>query len=78
MGDVEDPDLYAAEPLYNWEKSEVGQWVMERSTEVPMWKRYIDPHSFGHKYMITATFEEKTLTEYYLRWGNDAAKRVPM
>jgi hypothetical protein len=28
MGDVEDPDLYAAQPLIEWEKSESGQWVM--------------------------------------------------
>ena len=29
MGDVEDPDLYAAEPLYAWQKSLPGEWVME-------------------------------------------------
>jgi len=29
MGDVEDPDLYAADPLIKWEQSEIGQWVMK-------------------------------------------------
>ena len=29
MGDVDDPDLYAAVPLIEWEKSEPGQWLME-------------------------------------------------
>jgi hypothetical protein len=28
MGDVEDPDLYAASPLYEWQQSEAGAWVM--------------------------------------------------
>ena len=27
MGDVEDPDIYAAEPIWNWEKSEQGQFL---------------------------------------------------
>ena len=78
MGDVDDPDLYAAEPLYQWQQSTHGKWVMENCTETPMWNRYLDPMTFGHKYMVTATFEAKKLTEYYLRFGNDANKRVPM
>jgi hypothetical protein len=69
MGDVDDPDLYAAEPLYEWQTSEKGQWVMERALETPMWRRIADPMSFGHRYVVTATFGSKTLTEYYLRFG---------
>jgi hypothetical protein len=78
MGDVEDPDLMVAEPIYQWQQTDHGKWVMENSAEPPMWNRYIDPASFGHKYMISATFEGKKLTEYYLRFGNAAQKRVPM
>ena len=70
MGDVEDPDLYAAEPLYNWQKSPQGEWVMENSVEPPVWHRMADLANYGHKYVITATFVEKKLTEYYLRFGN--------
>ena len=70
MGDVDDPDLYAAEPLYEWQKSEVGQWVMENAADTPEWHRYADPVSYGHKYAITAVFEMKKLTEYYLRFGH--------
>ena len=70
MGDVEDPDLYAAEPLYNWQQSPIGQWVMERAIETPVWHRMADPINWGHKYLITATFQEKHITEYYLKFGN--------
>ena len=70
MGDVEDPDLMAAEPLWNWQQSPVGQWVMERAVETPVWHRMADPTSYGHKYLITATFQEKHITEFYLRFGN--------
>lgn len=70
MGDVDDPDLYAAEPLYNWQLTDQGKWVMENAVEIPVWHRMADIASFGHKYSITATFTEKKLTEYYLRFGN--------
>ena len=79
VGDVEDPDLYAAEPMFEWQKSEAGEWVMENCCDgVPSWSRYIDPTTYGHKYMISAVFEEKKLTEFYLRFGNSAQKRVPL
>jgi hypothetical protein len=69
MGDVDDPDLYAAEPLYQWQQSDVGKWVMENSLDTPEWHRYADPMTFGHKYAVTAVFDTKRLTEYYLRFG---------
>jgi hypothetical protein len=69
MGDVDDPDLYAAEPLYQWQNSEQGQWVMANASDTPEWHRMVDIASFGHKYCITAVFESKKLTEYYLRFG---------
>ncbi len=74
QGDVDDPDLYAAEPLYNWQKSPQGEWVMENSVEPPVWHRMADPANYGHKYIVTATFAEKKLTEYYLRFGNPVEK----
>jgi hypothetical protein len=33
MGDVEDPELYAAAPIIEWEKSEKGQWLHEHSRQ---------------------------------------------
>lgn len=69
LSDVEDPDLYAAEPLYNWQQSDQGQWVMENALETPVWHRMADPVTWGHRYSITATFSTKKLTEFYLRFG---------
>ena len=73
MGDVEDPDLYAAEPLYQWQQSDAGKWVMENAIDTPEWSRIADPISYGHKYYITAVFNTKSLTEYYLRFGKNTA-----
>lgn len=67
MGDVEDPDLYAADPLLKWEKSEIGQWVMNNALETPSWHRIPDTLQFGYKYQIRAKFAGARLTEYLLR-----------
>jgi hypothetical protein len=71
MGDVEDPDLFAAEPLYQWEKSEAGQFVMEHAIDKPVWHRHLDHTIYGYTYIIVAELEKKKLSEFYLRWGKD-------
>jgi hypothetical protein len=68
MGDVDDPDLYAAEPLYQWQESPPGRWVMEHAEETPMWLRHPDPNLFGHTYIILAKLSERHLSEFYLRF----------
>jgi hypothetical protein len=69
MGDVEDPDLYAAEPMWKWQESEQGKFVMEHAVDRPEWHRHIDHTSYGYRYAITAELESKKLSEFYLRWG---------
>lgn len=68
MGDVDDPDLYAAQPLHEWEQSDIGQWVMKNSCETPTWYRMADPVSFGYRYEIQATFMGAALTEWLLKY----------
>jgi hypothetical protein len=68
MGDVEDPDLYAAMPIMEWQESEAGQWVMEHAVEAPFWHRTIDPTSYGHKYYIIARLCEQDQTYWALKW----------
>jgi len=70
MGDVDDPDLYAAQPLYEWEKSEAGQWCMKNAADTPTWHRIADPMSYGYKYQIRAKLMGPALTEWLLRHGN--------
>lgn len=54
MGDVEDPDLYAAGPIIDWQKSPAGEFVMAHAVEAPYWIRQIDASSYGYKYVIMA------------------------
>ncbi len=69
LGDVDDPDLYAAQPLYDWEKSEQGQWVVKNACDTPTWQRIADPMSFGYRYRITAKLMGPALTEWILKHG---------
>lgn len=73
VGDAEDPDLYAAQPLYDWEKSDQGQFIMKNSISQPSWERMIDHLTWGYKYAIIAELEKKKLSEYYLKFGKKYA-----
>ena len=68
MGDVEDPELYAAQPLYEWQQTDQGQWVMEHCTD-PQYIIRPDLNTFGHKIIIHGEVEDQLATEYLLRWG---------
>jgi len=69
VGDAEDPDLYAAEPIWEWQESEKGRWVMKHAVEKPIWQRDVDFSTFGHRYRIVAELPGPRATEYYLKWG---------
>jgi hypothetical protein len=68
MGDVEDPDLYAAQPLSEWQNSEQGQWVMAHAVDVPFWHRMVDPASYGHRYSIVARLSEPDQVYWTLKY----------
>jgi hypothetical protein len=65
MSDVEDPDLWAAQTLIEWEKSEKGHWVMKNAIE-PTWHRCF--YEYGWQYTITAEMSEEQLTYYKLKY----------
>jgi len=70
MGDCEDPDLMVADPIWKWQQSDPGKFVMEHCIpESPTWHRHVDPMTYGHIYLITAEMPVKKLSEYYLKWG---------
>ena len=68
MGDVDDPDIYAAEPLWQFQQSEKGQWVIEHSLETPIYQRVIDQMYFGYKYKISARLTEQDITYFLLKY----------
>jgi len=70
MGDVEDPDLFVAEPIWKWQQSDAGRFIMENAVDKPYWHRGVDHTSYGHLYRIVARLSEQNETFWKLKWGN--------
>jgi hypothetical protein len=68
MGDVEDPDLYAAQPISEWQASAAGQFVMAHAVEKPYWTRSIDQYNYGYRYVIVARMREPDQTFFRLKF----------
>ena len=66
MGDVEDPQLYAAFPISEWQKTEIGQWCMKNATDIE-WHTNIDHHTLGYNVVITGVLSGKHLTYFLLK-----------
>ena len=76
MGDVEDPDLYAAQPLWEWQQSEMGVWVMERAVDTPEWHRQMDPIQYHTQYAVVAKLKDIDYTFWTLKWSNDVDNKL--
>lgn len=68
LSDVDDPEIYAAAPIYEFEKSDKGKWVMENSIDTPYWCKHFEPHTYGYTYAIKAKFIEKDYTYFKLKF----------
>ena len=71
VGDVEDPEIYAAEPIWNWQESEAGKWVIENAVDQPYYVQSVDYNSWGHQYKIIARLSEQNQTFWRLKWGGN-------
>jgi len=70
MGDVEDPVLYAAQPIWEWQQTEAGRFVMEHAVESPWWVRTVDAATYGFEFAIMARMKESDQTFYTLKYVN--------
>ena len=76
LSDVEDPEIYAAGPIWDWQQTEEGKFVLEHAEEEPVFHHQVDYQNYGYKFAITAVLEEKKLTEYYLKFGKPFHKII--
>jgi hypothetical protein len=68
MGDVDDVDIYVAQPIYEWQQTEQGKWVMENARNLT-YHTAPDPHAFGYRITISGEMDTgPLLTEYLLKW----------
>lgn len=68
LNDVEDPELYAAGPLWDWQQTEHGEWVM-KNAEDPTYHVHADPMTYGYRIAVTGLLEEQDYTFFMLKWG---------
>ena len=68
MGDVEDPDIMVAQPIYEWQQTEKGKYIMAHSKPEPMWVRAINHMTYGYEYRIKAYLTPEQLTYYKLKF----------
>jgi len=69
MGDVDDVDIYVAEPIWRWQQTDQGRWVMENAKDL-IYLTSADPNTFGHRISIRGRIETgPALTEYLLKYG---------
>ena len=70
MGDVEDPELWVASPIWDWQQTPAGKFIMEHAVEKPYWIRAFDSYSYGHVYRIMARLSEQNETFWRLMCSN--------
>ncbi len=66
MGDVDDVEIYIAQPIYEWQQTDHGKWVMKNGRD-PQYHINADPVAYGYQVVITAHITPKRWTEYVLR-----------
>jgi len=76
MGDVEDPDLYAEQSMWEWQNSEMGKWVMKKAVVTPEWHKQIDAMQYHMQYAVVARLKDVDYTFWTLKWGNDIDKKT--
>jgi SUMO ligase MMS21 Smc5/6 complex component len=71
MGDCEDPELYAAQPIWEWQQTDAGKFIMENSVTDPYFTCVPDVAVYGYKVMIKCDLTEKDFTYFTLKWGGN-------
>lgn len=65
---VDDPDVLAGQPIYDWQQTEAGKWVMDNSYDKPSWHRQLDYNTYGYSYQIRAEFTPEQITFFELKF----------
>lgn len=71
MGDVDDFDIYVAAPIWEWQQSESGCWIMEHAETQPYYLHHTDLNTFGYRVKIMARLSEKNEVFWRLKWGGN-------
>ena len=68
MGDVEDPDIYVAAPIWEWQQTDAGKFIMEHAVGKPYWIQHRDHSSYHLLYRIMARLSEQNEVFWRLKY----------
>lgn len=68
MGDVDDVDIYVAQPIHEWQQTEQGQWVMSHCKD-PRYETIPDAAHWGHRIRIYGELQDQDAVFWQLKWG---------
>jgi hypothetical protein len=68
MSDVEDPYLYAAFPISEWQDTEEGKWIMANVVGEPTFHITPNPDTFGYQVVITGDLLPEAKTFFTLKY----------
>lgn len=68
MGDVDDPDIYAGGPIYDWQQTEAGKYCMKHSVEQLNYTIGPDMINWGFLVQIFGVFTEKDYMFFKLKF----------
>jgi hypothetical protein len=66
MGDVEDVDIYMAQPIYEWQQTPAGKFCMEKATDLEFHTQ-VDHMIMGYRVVITGYLSGKYATMWALK-----------
>jgi hypothetical protein len=69
MGDVDDVEIYVAQPIWEWQQTEHGQWVMAHCKD-PQYRIGADDNKWGHRVVLYGDLEDKDAMFHQLKWGH--------
>jgi len=69
MGDVDDPDMYASLPIYDWQQTEAGKYCMKNSVEQLHYTIGPDMNNhWGFQVQVFGVFTEKDYMFFKLKF----------
>jgi len=72
MGDVEDPDIYVAAPIYEWQQTDAGKWAMTHAKD-PTYTYHYDMYKWGYRVVVSGQLEEADYTYYLLKYHDETS-----
>lgn len=69
MGDVDDLEIYVAQPIWEWQQTEQGKWCNKHCEDL-RWNWWADMYNFGYIITIDGKLCGEDLTYFLLKWGD--------